>query len=244
MTEPLCEIASWDTQFFGCRIARVRTARLQPETIREILEWSEERKVDCLYFLASSDDPPTLRLAEEHGFNLVDIRVMLEARGCPLRGSDDDGDVTVRPFAPADLPPMLEIARTAYRFTRFYADRRFPVEKCDALYATWLRQSCEGKADAVYVATRGGVIEGYISCHGEPAQAGRIGLVGVDAAAEGRRVGPQLVREALRWFGQKGIGAVTVVTQGRNCRAQRLYQRCGFVTRSLDLWYHRWVVPR
>jgi len=34
-----------------------------------------------------------------------------------------------------------------------------------------------------------------------------------------------------------------VVTQGRNLAAQRLYQRNGFVTASLQLWYHRWF-PR
>ena len=31
-----------------------------------------------------------------------------------------------------------------------------------------------------------------------------------------------------------------VVTQGRNIAGQRLYQRCGFLTRSVELWYHKW----
>jgi ribosomal protein S18 acetylase RimI-like enzyme len=34
---------------------------------------------------------------------------------------------------------------------------------------------------------------------------------------------------------------VSVVTQGRNVAAQRLYQRAGFVTASTQLWYHRWL---
>ena len=29
---------------------------------------------------------------------------------------------------------------------------------------------------------------------------------------------------------------------GRNLAAQRLYQRSGFVTASLQLWYHRWFL--
>ena len=37
---------------------------------------------------------------------------------------------------------------------------------------------------------------------------------------------------------------ITVVTQGRNARAQRLYQRAGFVTESVRLWFHRWFDRR
>jgi hypothetical protein len=32
----------------------------------------------------------------------------------------------------------------------------------------------------------------------------------------------------------------TVVTQGRNVVSQRVYQRCAFMTRSAQLWYHCW----
>ena len=49
---------------------------------------------------------------------------------------------------------------------------------------------------------------------------------------------------ALDWFATQGVEKVTVVTQGRNGAAQRLYQRCGFVTGSIHLWYHKWNVPQ
>jgi RimJ/RimL family protein N-acetyltransferase len=48
----------------------------------------------------------------------------------------------------------------------------------------------------------------------------------------------------MSWFAGQDIKTVHVVTQGRNTRAQRLYQRCGFVTRSMELWYHRWFDNR
>jgi hypothetical protein len=38
----------------------------------------------------------------------------------------------------------------------------------------------------------------------------------------------------------RGAATVSVVTQGRNVRAQRIYQQFGMRTRSLELWYHRW----
>jgi hypothetical protein len=33
-------------------------------------------------------------------------------------------------------------------------------------------------------------------------------------------------------------------TTQRNYAAQRLYQRCGFLTGSIHLWYHKWYVPQ
>ena len=50
----------------------------------------------------------------------------------------------------------------------------------------------------------------------------------------------QAVRRFLSWSRQQHAKRVTVVTQGRNLAAQRLYQGNGFVTASLQLWYHRW----
>jgi hypothetical protein len=39
------------------------------------------------------------------------------------------------------------------------------------------------------------------------------------------------------------MGMVKTVTQGRNIPAQRTYQRCGFQTAAVQLWYHRWFDP-
>jgi ribosomal protein S18 acetylase RimI-like enzyme len=38
-----------------------------------------------------------------------------------------------------------------------------------------------------------------------------------------------------------GVQRVSVVTQGRNVAAQKLYQSCGFTTCSVQLWYHWWL---
>jgi dTDP-4-amino-4,6-dideoxy-D-galactose acyltransferase len=48
------------------------------------------------------------------------------------------------------------------------------------------------------------------------------------------------VNASLGWFAQHGCDRVQVVTQGRNLAAQRLYQRAGFLTADLKLWYHKW----
>lgn len=182
-----------------------------------------------------------MALAEQHGFGLVDVRVTL---ACALtehhRATRESGQDNIRPARDADIAALRAIARVSHRDSRFYFDSHFLEPDCNALYETWIENSCHGYADAVLVAEFGGRPAGYISCHLTDTGVGQIGLLGVDERAQGHGVGGALVLAALTWFGEHHAGDVTVVTQGRNVRAQRLYQRCGFLTSSIQLWYHRW----
>ena len=139
--------------------------------------------------------------------------------------------------------PLHEIAR-AELDQLIQAKGIKPPEQCSALYQTWIRRSClEDYADAVWVAEIAGQPAGYVTCHlDQQAKDGSIGLVGIAEQARGQKVGEQLVKRALDWFAGQGMATVSVVTQGSNIAAQRLYQKCGFASRSLQLWYHKWYV--
>lgn len=238
----VCELLLWDTDFFGFRIGRVHEPRLSEQLIRYILEWEKSNLIDCLYFLAEFDDPTTIQLANTHQFQLVDIRVILE-RGIQRYqevNSDPTGEAIIRPFQNDDIPILESIAKTSHTDSRFYFDKNFPRDKCDTLYEIWIRRSCEGFADQVLVAELGGVVVGYITCKIVNDITGNIGLVGVGEQARGQGIGKSLVRAALDWFASKNLQSVQLATQGRNISAQRLYQSCGFLTHSVQLWYHRW----
>jgi dTDP-4-amino-4,6-dideoxy-D-galactose acyltransferase len=237
--EPICKYLEWDSNFFGRRIARVRIDRLAKETALELLSWCEFNRIDCIYFLADSSDPGTARLAESSNFNFVDIRVTLD-RSMKSDSTFNFTESRVRDAREADIPALRSIARTSHRDSRFYYDENFPRSLCDALYETWIEKSCQGWAAKVFVADDEGKAVGYITCHLAVPKIGQIGLVGVGEKSRGKDLGRALVGRALRWFTEQGVENVSVVTQGRNVRAQRLYQQNGFVTRSLELWYHHW----
>lgn len=245
ITKP-CQFLPWDTDFFGHRIARVTGHRLDPLRVQAIRQWCENREVECLYFLADSNDPETVRLAEDHGFSMVDVRVTLQRdlRNWSFKPKEGrtEAPVHVRPSHSTDVPVLQEIARDAHSNTRFYADPHFLVESCRTLYETWIRCSCQGDADVVLVPEIDDQPVGYVSCHlASEEPHGKIGLVGVKCEARGRGVGQLLVNHALDWFADRGVESVVVVTQGRNIVGQRLYQRVGFLTQSVHLWYHKWM---
>jgi dTDP-4-amino-4,6-dideoxy-D-galactose acyltransferase len=155
--------------------------------------------------------------------------------------------VQIRAALPADIPELRRIAAASHHDSRFYHDPHFERRRCDELYAVWIEKSCADPAGKVLVAEAASqgleqrqAVAGYITAATAPAGGGQIGLFAVDAAAQGIGVGGQLVSAALEWLDEQGADPVTVVTQGRNVRAQRIYQRFGMLTRSVELWYHRW----
>jgi ribosomal protein S18 acetylase RimI-like enzyme len=242
-----CELLAWDSAFFGRRIARVTGHRLNPDRLAGIQDWCVRQEIDCLYFLADADHDETVTLAEQNDFHLVDVRLtFMRTLFTPASFQTTEPDagqaVEIRPAHASDIASLETIARTAHADTRFYYDRQFAASQCAHLYATWIRRSYEGFASQVLVAETDVRAVGYITCTLDSGNAtlGQIGLVGVDGSARGRGVGPALLRGSLQWFVDQGVQQVRVVTQGRNVTAQRMYQRCGFVTHSVQMWYHRW----
>jgi dTDP-4-amino-4,6-dideoxy-D-galactose acyltransferase len=234
----ICKMLDWDTEFFGARIAKVEGVHLTDESVVQVLQWSRDHKVACLYFLCAPDDDRSVEIAEQNGFHLVDVRMELSWR---LQAVTNDSKIEVRRFQPSDLPQLQEIASGAYESTRFYYDHYFSRAKSSELYREWITKSCEARADAVFVAPHQATVGGFITCHLESPQRGRIGLVGVNEAARGAGIGQALVKAAQRYFSDQGVGEAFVVTQGRNIAAQRLYQANDFRTHSTHLWYHKWL---
>jgi len=236
----LCSILEWDSAFFGITIARVNQNRLDAQTAAQVMDWCQEKQVRCLYFLADSNHVETLRTAEKKGFYLTDIRVTYE---CSLSGLEDRllPDPDIRMAVSDDLPVLRAMTNSAYRESRFYYDGHFPQEACDRLYQIWIEKSFSGYAQAVLVKGVFGQPEGFVTCDTLlPEAKGKIGLIGVSRSTRGHGIGQALVLESLQWFAVQGLKSVQVVTQGRNIPAQRLYQKCGFLTKEVKFWYHCW----
>ncbi len=239
-----CQLLTWDTEFFQCRIARVCGDTLTGEQALLIDDWSRSHRVRALYFLARADDPATIQTAEKHGFGLVDIRAtyLLQINSHHPAPPDLPADIGIRPAQPDDLPGLQSMARTLHTDTRFFKDSHFPSQRAEDFYSTWITLETQGRAQIVWVAASGANQPlGYISCHLDPArQEGQIGLLGVSPQARRKGIGKNLVLAAIDWFRTQGVPSVTVVTQGNNLPAQRLYQQHGFLSHDLQIWYHKW----
>jgi ribosomal protein S18 acetylase RimI-like enzyme len=243
MTKPntLASILDWDSTHFGFVVARVTNEVLDPAEAGEIDAWAHAHQVRCLYFLCRADQIESIRTAEQTGYRLVDIRMTYEQSLQKALPPPAVYTADIRPSRADEVSALEDITRTCQFETRFSVDPGFPPERSRELYVIWVRKSCEGYAQQVLVAHLNGQPAGYISCHLEDDERrGSIGLVAVASQVQGRGIGKQLVMSALRWFREQNAETVSVVTQGRNLASQRLYQACGFLTRAVHLWYHKW----
>lgn len=230
----------WDSAFFGLRLARVNGPTLDSAGAAQAVAAGREQRIDCLSLLLSASDGPSIAAAQDAGFRLVDLRLAMERPSSapvlpPWRG------VSIRPQLPEDIPLLEAIAGEAHRNTRFSRDPRFDPDRAAELYRRWIRQECEGAADQVLVSELDGAVTGYVSCHLGAGGLARIGLLGVTSDQRGRGTGGALLTEALGWFTRAGHAAVGVVTQGHALAGQRLYQRAGFLTSRVELWFHLWL---
>lgn len=234
------QLLAWDTQFFGFKTARIVAESLDAARIDQICQQCQHAGVQVVYYTVPASDDQRMRLAEMQGFDLVDIRMTFEWVVGPISTQTPSTNLLIRSARPDDLARLQAIARDCYHDSRFYHDRHYPREKCDQLYAAWIARSCQSDSEHVIVAEQAGAPIGFIAVEVAPNRHGTIGLVGVAAEARGARAGRCLVAAAQSWFASQNASTIFVVTQGRNVHAQRLYQYCGFVTRSVELTYHKW----
>ena len=232
----------WDTEHFGCRIARANMRQLDADGYHLLETWCREQSIDCLYFLAKAGDQATISELQNRQFSFVDIRLIFEYSLPSAPSYAGIENLAFRMSNEEDVPRFIEIAKNSYKESRFYADPNFDSEKVSLMYQIWLTKSITTDfADAVIVAELEGKAVGYATCHlNRPPNEGNIGLLGVAESARGIGLGQSIVHCAGQWFQRQGMKQVNVVIQGSNIAVQRMYQRCGFVTRSVELWFHKW----
>jgi dTDP-4-amino-4,6-dideoxy-D-galactose acyltransferase len=241
MRQVTCQVLPWDSDFFGFRIARLQTAAPSEDDLAAALCWCRASSVRCLYFLCGAEAIASAQLACQSGFDPVDIRISLvrQAPGEPLVGKNRSKAVT-RGATEDDLPALVDLAARSFSESRFYADRRFPRQRVDALYRRWIERDLRSVGRKAFLAEIDGLFAGFASGSIEAGGEGQISLVAVHETARGQGVGPMLIERLLRFFHEQAATRVLVATQGRNTRAIGLYESCGFRTASVELWFHRW----
>lgn len=225
----------WDSRHFSLRIGRIDSSHISLAEVEAIR--SEVANYDCVYLLADPENPETALYAGLLGFQFADTRVTLEVR--PTTSKPYNLDFPIRLATKTDTARLEDITESAYTSSRFYFDLRFPRDQVEEMYKIWIRECVETNAYEVIVI--GETANGYITYRTRPDSVGEIGLVTVHKSVRNKNYGKCLLSATLQRFWDLGLQRASVVTQGRNLKALRLYESAGFRVESQSIWYHRWA---
>jgi len=239
-----CEFLSWDSDFFGFRIGRITARSLSPSVVGAIHDWSSANNIDCLYYIADSDDIQSIRLAEENGFRNVEIRITYELsldNWDPDTRKKRNSDIHLRLASVQDLPELIDMSKDSFVNSRWYFDPNFPKSKTRAYYPVWIENSINGFADFVLAAELGGQVLGYISGNrGKDGLEGTLEIMAVRSEARGLGIGHELFSGGLDWHVRDGEKQIITNTQGRNITTNRMLIRLGLNIKDIQIYYHKW----
>ncbi len=232
----------WDSDFFGFNVGYIACLRLTPNIQKQVRDFVKKENITLLEYQCDCHDRTSILVAEKEGYSFVDIRFTLSRKLQDTITCHPKDGVTFRRAVETDIPSLRAIAHNAYQDSRYYFDGNFDQEKLVEFYEEWAEKAVRGTfEDYAYVLEIDGKVCGFCSVKIEGSRRARLGLVGIGAAFAGQGLGTQLITCVLADLRGQGIDFVHVTTQGRNYAAQRLYQKCGFLTEKTGLWYHKWM---
>lgn len=238
-----CELLEWDSEHFGFPIGRVAGDTLTPDGAEAIDDWCVDQGIRCLYFLAPAEDADTARIAADHGFRVVDLRVTIRRslEGVAQLPSAAPRTMEVREATDGDLDYLRGLAARSHQGSRFYFDGGFTRERCDALYRAWIERGFRDPDRMLRVPVVDGEPAGYhLLAPLDVERVGRGELVAVDERHRGRGVGLALHVSSLRLLAARGAVAHRGVQNARSLATTRLHERLGFLTEKVEVWHHKW----
>jgi len=175
------------------------------------------------------------------GFRVIDVNVTFERE--PEQQTGINSSVLVRDIRPGDEDAVLDIAETAFIYSRFHLDPLIPMEMANRIKREWIANYIrKQRGERLLVAEVDGKPAGFLALlvSGETEKTGVIDLIAVARSMQGRGVAKGLIeyhiRDAYRKYARLAVG-----TQIANVPSMRLYARCGYNISSSTYVLHAHV---
>jgi ribosomal protein S18 acetylase RimI-like enzyme len=233
---------TWDSNFFGFPIAYVTSKYLTPCIAFRVKQFIHKNSIHLVEYLCNCHDDVSVRIAEENGFHFTDIRCSLSHSLKDLPSPSLPPGLRFGTAEVTHIESLREMGAGLYLDSRYYFDGNFVESKIDEFYRSWIEKGVRGQFDdCCYCLFDESMPLAFCTTKFMDNGIAKIGVFGVAKDAQSKGYGRLLLLQALAAFRQKGVKSVSVVTQGRNYPAQRLYQSVGFRTVGNELWYHKWI---
>ena len=197
----------------------------------EIVTHSRQPEKATYYARVDVASVDLVRHLTQAGFYVVDVNVTLALETERITPRARCGLCTIQEATPELAVPVLDIARTCFRLSRFHLDPLVAPETADQVKHDWVQSYLAGnRGERLFIALEGGRPVGFLAVMAtcsDGREARIIDLIGVASSSQRQGVGRALVHYFLDY--SKGrCDVVKVGTQAANSASLRLYQGCGF----------------
>ena len=252
-----CRVSPWDSDHFGFGMASIHVV-FCPEQIgsehhiakllNKCLEELRRRDVRFVSARIQGDQLQALHGFEESGFRYFDNVIWPVVT---TRDVDSEPGRGVRLMVESDLGRVVEIAENnCYGRGHFYCDRRFDRTVVNRMYGKWVRTAW-GACDPIAVIEESGQVQGFFLFGIDPTLSaalgrkyGRMRLLAMDSAAQGKGQGKVLFRGAMSVMKSMGADLIDSGYSTKNHASARIHARMGFHSAYEEVTLHLWLGPK
>lgn len=229
----------WDTDYFGIASAKVILKDNVGEDDRKFLK-DYLNKFEFVTIINVNNNPyNNFWLGKEMMGFLTDINVQFIKH---IKEKPPDltelGEV-YQAYKPQE--DIINIAKNAFHYSRFFNDPYLNEEKARNIYAYWVECAFNKEDKYFAIVKKDSKIVGFIlfSINGID-QSAIIELIAVDESYRGLKMGKVLIHSMENFIYDRGIVKVKVGTQVNNVPALRFYTNNGFKYVNCNAVYHYW----
>ncbi len=253
----------WDSRIFRKKMARVehliavgtygQKLDILDGLISRLVVECENNGVEHVSARVDASDLPCIHALEQNGFRVMDVLVTYYLDLSLSPATKMGYTCTIREQTPDDIETVVSLAREAFHgyLGRFHTDPHLHNDRCDELYAEWVRNSClRTAADYVAVAELAEQIVGFATfaqhkhintvtgtCLVEPV------LIAVSPVGRGRNVYTSFVAHGIQWA-QRVCSPTTstglfIKTQIGNIAVQRAWCNLGLRPAASHVTLHK-----
>jgi len=231
------KIVSWDTTFFGFKVARLEANIIERQTGSDQLKFMYTDDIQLAYYVGKSPIDDNILSNDFFDIHLVITRVPI-VKDLSAIDYNHDKIYSYSESYPDD--ELIKLSQLAGAQGRFGKDPNISKDDCNDIFKNWIINSVNRKmASDVLVYKEDGKIVGFSTLQIENG-VGYAPLFAVAREYEGKGISFALMKAAESVMFAKGVTKVLSGTQNLNKKALAIYKRYGFEIQEPEYVYHFW----
>lgn len=236
-------VLPWDCEIFGFAVADYRPGELPAnraacDRLSRVFEaWTAQNAVRLCCCTVPATDRDWIAALPRLGFDYVDFTLRVTLPGLQAAVLPES-HISVRPAEAAEAHQAALLAADAFRFGRYHADARFPLQLANARYGKWIEYAAAaGPGSRLYVIGDNGKVDGFYHVTIERDTAD-LRLAAVAAPLQRTLLGFDLYSSTLAELKRAGVRRVVAKISAANTGVMNVFARLGFRFSAPEAIFH------